>query len=720
MLQSERPLVARLYDFFGLLHTGITYRDARLTCWFDSARPGAERQHFYSPEKTPYPWDNRMTRQTALAMKPVREPLPLPSSTTEDGTSIPPPVLYFGAPIIWGKQLWGVLEMRSNDPQSFTSAEQDMLQALLPLLASVIAAEGTSQRQNNLPVVRATTNSLTDGHTPFLAALEHELEEPLSLHKLMTMLLRWTLDETAAEAGAICLVDHASGELVLQVYEGYTSEIVAADMHTPQQHRWSWDTSLAGRAARSGRALMVRDVTKETDLRPMESHLRAELAVPISLDYHVLAVLVLDSPRSAAFGEDALAFVSALCERAARPLYRAMKYQEVLETSTQLNQVFTSMPTGIALLDTSGRVLRSNPAWATTWDVPLPNRDKPFYVALDLVEALLPRISDPEHLIAFCNQGQASPSEVQIINVRLNEPTRFLQVLSVPTRDTLGQITGRLWAVQDVTRERELDQIKNEFVSIVSHELRTPLTSILGFTELLLAREFAPEEQKRFIKTVYDQANQLSGLVEDLLSVSRIEEGRVKLSCWIVEIRQIILELTNQIGPLEKHRLVIHMRDPLPPVYVDRDKVKQILFNLITNAVKYSPDGGEIELSVVAGEHQQGNHQQGEHQQGEDRAGADDYPLPPDHPPGSWVVVGVRDQGIGIAEEDIPHVWERFYRVDNTNTRRIGGTGLGLHIAQSLVALHGGRIWLESELGKGSLFSFTLPVATERMQHGED
>jgi signal transduction histidine kinase len=94
--------------------------------------------------------------------------------------------------------------------------------------------------------------------------------------------------------------------------------------------------------------------------------------------------------------------------------------------------------------------------------------------------------------------------------------------------------------------------------------------------------------------------------------------------------------------------------------------------------------------------------------------------LPPDHPPGSWLVVGVRDQGIGIADEDIPHVWERFYRVDNTNTRRIGGTGLGLHIAQTLVELHGGRIWLKSELGKGSLFSFTLPVATERVNPMEE
>jgi signal transduction histidine kinase len=179
-----------------------------------------------------------------------------------------------------------------------------------------------------------------------------------------------------------------------------------------------------------------------------------------------------------------------------------------------------------------------------------------------------------------------------------------------------------------------------------------------------------------------------------------MESGRLKLNCWIVEIRRVILELTNQLGQLDRHRLLIHMTDPLPPVYVDRDKIKQVLFNLVTNAIKYSPNGGEIELAVQA----------------TDTESQSATLLPEGHPAGEWVIVSVRDQGIGIAEEDIPHVWERFYRVDNSNTRRIGGTGLGLHIARSLVELHGGRIWLESEVGKGSIFFFTLPVATERMK----
>jgi signal transduction histidine kinase len=264
----------------------------------------------------------------------------------------------------------------------------------------------------------------------------------------------------------------------------------------------------------------------------------------------------------------------------------------------------------------------------------------------------------------------------------------------VPTRDSLGQLTGRLWVVSDVTREREADRLKNEFISIVSHELRTPLTSILGYTELLLAREFAPHERREFVKTVYDQASHLSQIVEDLLGFSRLEAGKVTLNQWIVSMRQLVSELAVQLSNISnRHRLVLDVPARLPPAYVDRDKVKQILINLLTNAVKYSPRGGEIALSIEEA-----------------------TTLPPNHPEGQFMVVAIRDQGIGIAPEDLPRIWERFYRVDNTNTRRIGGTGLGLAITKALVELHGGRIWVESVVGKGSAFFFTLPIATEALQ----
>ncbi|HEU5085979.1 MAG TPA: ATP-binding protein, partial [Roseiflexaceae bacterium] len=291
--------------------------------------------------------------------------------------------------------------------------------------------------------------------------------------------------------------------------------------------------------------------------------------------------------------------------------------------------------------------------------------------------------------------GQRNPTEVQATTVVLRNPHQELQLLSVPTRDSLGQLTGRLWIVSDVTREREADRLKSEFISVVSHELRTPLTSILGYTELLLAREFTPSEQREFVQTVHDEANHLSKIVEDLLGVSRLESGNVRLNQWVVSMRQMVNEIIAQINIQlsNRHRLMINLSNQLPPAYIDRDKIKQVLVNLLINAVKYSPRGGEIILSVE-----------------------EPATLPAEHAPGRFLQISVADQGMGIAEEDLARIWDRFYRVDNSNTRRIGGTGLGLSIVKSLVELHGGRVWVESELGKGSTFKFTVPVATEMMR----
>jgi signal transduction histidine kinase len=178
-----------------------------------------------------------------------------------------------------------------------------------------------------------------------------------------------------------------------------------------------------------------------------------------------------------------------------------------------------------------------------------------------------------------------------------------------------------------------------------------------------------------------------------LLGVSRLEAGKVKLQQWVVFLRQLIAELTNQLNTaLKQHRLLIRQDEDVPAVYIDRDKIKQVLHNLLTNAIKYSRPGTEIELVIR-------------------QARVRD--LPADHPIGRWVIISVRDQGIGIAPEDLPRIWERFYRVDNTNTRQIGGTGLGLNITKALVELHGGRIWAESIIGEGSSFHFTLPATKD-------
>ena len=679
-----------MQDLFVLLHEAVNFHDGRLVCWLRSAQSSGPREQFYTPDGWHDFWIDDLTDLVVQREGPVYTTIPFSKLLSHPAADLPPEITYFGVPISWEGQLWGILELRAIGPQAIAPAEQSFVSALLPLLAAAIAVEGGAGKVLTLP---SHANELTNEQREVIAELRPELEAPLTLNALLRILRRYARDSTGAEAGAISTVDHERGELLVQVHEGYVNApLNGKELQIEPRRRVSWEVGIVGKVARTGRSLLIRDVNREPDYQPGGPNVRAELAVPIMDGSKSLAVLVLNSPRSAAFGDSEVAFAQALCAVAPQPLLRAIRYQSLLETSTQLSQVITSMPIGLALLDPQSRVLRHNPAWQHVWGIEYIDHEAPFQLPWDLVPQILPRLSDPMGLNDFCANGVALPTEVHTTTIRLRDPHQELDVLSVPTRDSLGQLTGRLWLVSDVTREREADRLKSEFISVVSHELRTPLTSILGYTELLLAREFAPADQREFVKTVYDEANHLSQIVEDMLGISRLEAGKVKLNQWVVSMRQLIGEMTAQLSHhlSNRHRMVIHIPNQLPPAFIDRDKVKQILFNLLINAAKYSPRGGEIALTVEELD-----------------------TLPADHPPGRFLLVQVRDQGIGIPPEDMPRIWERFYRVDNTNTRRIGGTGLGLSITRALVELHGGRIWVESEVGSGTTFFFTLPVVTE-------
>lgn len=696
LLTSQHSFDARVQEFFAQLQSVFDYTDARLTCW-PAGIAAHSPQQYQTLHRWDEPWRDDLTLQVATGQAPISAKLNSRDYQSNDTTSL----AYYGAPLFANDQLWGVLEFRAPE-HSLDSNAQDIVLAVAPILAAAIAAQSRNQAAlvpGPGAAIEPSANGLSNGlslrQSASLELLCRDMEEPLSLTTLFEQLLQWALDSTGAEAGSISMVDHERQEVVLQIYSGYYSTILNNTSLAETQRRRSWNTGIAGRVARNGRAVLLRDVTQDPDYTPISADVRAEVAFPFVYEGKTLAVLMLDSPRSAAFGESELALLRAMCAAAIQPIRRAIRYQELLETSTQLGQVFSGMPTGLVLLDRRGFVLRYNPGWLTVWSIAASAMTENFQVPLDLVPLLLNRLADPIAFTEFAAAGQQNPSEIQASTLQLRNPHQELHLISVPTRDSLNQLTGRLWIVSDVTREREADRLKSEFISVVSHELRTPLTSILGYTELLLARDFAAKEQREFIKTVYDEASHLSQIVEDLLGVSRIESGNVKLNQWVVSMRQLVNEIIAQMNMhlTSRHRMVINLPQQLAPVYIDRDKVKQIFFNLLTNAVKYSPKGGEITLSVE------------ELQQ-----------LPADHPPGHFLLVSIADQGLGIPEEEIPRVWERFYRVDNSNTRRIGGTGLGLSIVKSLVELHGGRIWLTSTLDHGSTFFFTLPIATDIMR----
>jgi two-component system sensor histidine kinase BarA len=255
---------------------------------------------------------------------------------------------------------------------------------------------------------------------------------------------------------------------------------------------------------------------------------------------------------------------------------------------------------------------------------------------------------------------------------------------------------------QAVERLQEADRVKSNFLATVSHELRTPLTSVIGYSEMLLegiAGELN-DEQREYVRTVMEKGDQLLQLITGILDISRMEAGEMKISKSPFELEDVMSTALSTVAPhARRKKLILHctLEPGLPLVYGDRDKVRQVLLNLIGNAIKFTPEGGKIEVAAVVGTLAQPSPE-----------------LPPDSPRG--VRIWVRDSGIGVPLEHQKRVFDPFFQVDNSSTREYGGTGLGLSIVKRLVEAHGGNVWIDSENGRGATFAFTIPLAPAATQ----
>jgi len=231
---------------------------------------------------------------------------------------------------------------------------------------------------------------------------------------------------------------------------------------------------------------------------------------------------------------------------------------------------------------------------------------------------------------------------------------------------------------------KQLDRMKSEFLSTVSHELRSPLHSIGGYVQLLLSGKVEDKPtQQECLETMYRQTQHLTNMIDNLLDVSRMESAGLELQKTPVQIHKVVREVIAELQPLadaERITLTNQTSPELPLIPADPKRIRQVVQNLIHNAIKFTPKDGHVTISALEST--------------------------------DWLVISVQDDGIGIPSKAIKHLFERFYQVNGSTTRRFGGTGLGLYICKQIVAAHGGDIWVESEPGKGSTFSFSLPLQT--------
>jgi len=343
--------------------------------------------------------------------------------------------------------------------------------------------------------------------------------------------------------------------------------------------------------------------------------------------------------------------------------------------------ILSNMSDGIIVTNAEGKILLFNNSAQQIFGVALEQ-------ALGRTISELSLHFELSRLVSNALSSQTSTrGEVNLLQPR----NRILECSVTPIRPEDGSVKGAVVVLRDLTQVRMLEAVRKDFVANVSHELRTPVASIRAMAETLLmgARE-DPDSAERFLKIIHDESVRLSALLDDLLSIALLDADEYRLEKKEVNVEQAIARVLQKVSPqLEEKGLCAQMHIP-PTLHImaDEDALERILLNIIDNAVKYTPKGGEIVITARQ----------------QDQPPTDDVASTRRE-----VCLAIADTGIGIPESELPRIFERFYRVDKARSREVGGTGLGLSIVKHLVERHGGRIDVQSEVGKGSTFTLTFP-----------
>ncbi|PYT35617.1 MAG: PAS domain-containing sensor histidine kinase [Acidobacteria bacterium] len=373
--------------------------------------------------------------------------------------------------------------------------------------------------------------------------------------------------------------------------------------------------------------------------------------------------------RAEAGGDDEVAVLARSLNRMADELQERLVLLE--RERSQLRTVLEGMVEGVVLTDPTGRILLANDAFRRIFNAQLPVEGRrPLETARvpALQEAIESALEADEPVTREIALGGAQDKVIQASLASIRES---------------GETVGAVAVFHDVSELKRLERVRREFVANVSHELRTPLTAIKGYAETLRDGGLRdPETAAEFVRVIHRHAERLRALIEDLLDLAAVEQGEARIDLAPVALRDVATQAEAVARPAaagKRHTLTLDVPGDLPRVLADRDRLGQVLINLLDNAVKFTPEGGRIEVSA--------------------------------RPSSGRVVVSVKDNGVGIPPEDLGRIFERFYRVGRSRDRREGGTGLGLAIAKHLTQAMGGTIEVESSTGSGTTFRVSLPAA---------
>jgi PAS domain S-box-containing protein len=361
---------------------------------------------------------------------------------------------------------------------------------------------------------------------------------------------------------------------------------------------------------------------------------------------------------------------------------RVQANEALRESRARKDALLVSLAEGVITTDIDGKISSVNPAmehlFGWTEDEVRGRLYSDAYPAIDSRGLAIP--TERRLLTRACELKQPVMSEGYGMLFATRDGRHVpVAVTAAPMVGEDGELLGAVEIVRDMSRESEVDRLKSSLVSTVSHELRTPLTMIQGFSELLLSRSFTQEQVRDAAQHIHTSAERLGRLIENLLSVSRIDSGRLTADLEPLELRSLVFEAVHPFAEQWKREIHLDVPEGIESVLADHDKLIQIITNLISNAIKYSPEGTPVELGA---------------RQLDGR-----------------VEIFVTDHGIGMTQQELEHVFDKFFRANRTDVQDVGGTGLGLYITKALIEMHGGDIEVTSRPNEGTTFRFSLRPA---------
>ncbi|MBN1203181.1 MAG: GAF domain-containing protein [Anaerolineae bacterium] len=650
-------------------------------------------------------------RQSSLLL--VGDNLPEVRRSLGIDTALKDTSAFLGVPLFAGEAVIGVLALRDDaDSMAFGHSDPRILTTVGSQLG--VAIQSVRLFQQTLQLAEELERRVDERtaeleqerqHISTLYQITTELATSLDVERLLSRSLEMVAEAVGATYGAILAVEPISEELHYRARVGWPE-----DLPKPPSPRLN--EGLVGWAVQRHESLVVDDVQKDPRwlrLSEVDDLPQAAMIALIEAGEDVLGVMTLYSEETGAFTKDHLRLVTAAANQVANAMNNAELYtlirdqaerlgtmlrQEQIE-ATKSASILDSIADGVMVSDANGQVIVFNSTAERILGLSAEqvlNQPTSAFAGLygtgSWIEIIDRWISDPT---------QYRPGEFMEERITL-EDERVISVRLAPVH--MGdQFLGTVSVFRDITRDVEVDKLKSEFVATVSHELRTPMTSIKGYADLLLlgAAGAISEQQQRFLETIKQNADRLSTLVNDLLDISRIDQGRVDLKFSTVDVEELLNLLVDYLhGRAEDEKRQVEVAVDMPvdkhlSIWGDHDKVTQIFTNLADNAFNYTETGGSITFSA----------------QRDSETGG--------------VVVSIADTGIGIPPEVHDRIYDRFFRGDEAHELVMDtpGTGLGLSIVREFVQMHAGEIWFESEVGKGTTFHVRLPSkAAEAVSSG--